>query len=81
MNNLRWSDFVMAGVQGGLLLGNSPNALFFLGADLRYSPTLSFQPKLSSDATPDAMAEQDRRRGVFRAALTAGYYVPFFDFN
>jgi len=81
MNNLRWADFVMAGLQGGLSIGCSPTTQFFVGADVRYSPTLSFAPKLADGASPAAIAEQDQQRGVFRAGLTIGYYVPFFDFN
>ncbi len=68
MNSLTWADFVLVGLQGGILLGNSPNALFFLGADLRYAPTLSFQ-------------DPPGKQGVFRGSFNVGYYVPFFDFN
>jgi hypothetical protein len=35
--DLDWSDFLMAGVQGGVLVGK-PQNLFALGLDLRYAP-------------------------------------------
>ncbi|MFO0882594.1 MAG: hypothetical protein U0894_00120 [Pirellulales bacterium] len=75
MNNLRWSDFVMIGLQGGFLLGSNPNMQFVVGIDTRYAPTQSFLPKPADDSTTEPL------RGVFRVGVFASYYVPFFDFN
>ena len=73
VNNVKWADFVSIGLQGGALLGKGPNSLFFLGADVRYAPSISFYPA--------GLPESESRRGVFRAGLSFGYYVPIFDFN
>lgn len=75
ITSTRWSNFVTADVQLGMLLGK-PSSPFMLGLDLRWSPTLFSQETVSS-----ADGSATDHGGVFRFGLFFGYYVPFFDFN
>lgn len=65
--NIRWADFVTAGLQTGLIVG-TPDTNFLLAADFRWLPTAF------SSADGDSA-------GAFRLGLTLSYYVPFFDLN
>ncbi len=66
-DNVRWSDFVMVGLQAGGIVGK-PDANFLILADVRWIPTVFS----SADNT---------KAGALRVGLTLSYYVPFFDFN
>lgn len=66
-DNVRWSDFVMVGLQAGAIVGK-PDANFLILADVRWIPTVFS----SADNT---------KAGALRVGLTLSYYVPFFDFN
>lgn len=66
-DNVRWSDFVMVGLQAGAIVGK-PDANFLILADVRWIPTVFS----SADNT---------KAGALRVGLTLSYYIPFFDFN
>lgn len=66
-DNVRWTDFMLAGLQTGLIVG-TPDVNFLLAADFRWLPTVF----------PAADGES---AGAFRLGLTLAYYLPFFDFN
>ncbi len=66
-DNVRWTDFVLAGLQTGLIVG-TPDVNFLLAADFRWLPTVF-------------PAADGQSAGAFRFGLTLAYYLPFFDFN
>ena len=66
-DNVRWTDFLLAGLQTGFIIG-TPDINFLLAADFRWLPTV-FPAADGSSA------------GAFRFGLTLAYYLPFFDFN
>lgn len=81
ISQVHWANFVMVGVQPGFLVHfgkkkdrPSPWESLFIGADIRYAPSQTFV-----DPTVDPSAGSGK--GLFRAGLYLGYYVPFFDIN
>ena len=71
INKPRWDSFLTAGGQVGFFFGHETP--FVLAADVRYSPTL-FSQTSEGDLT-------EKRGGALRFGVSAGYYVPFLDFN
>lgn len=81
ISQVHWANFVMVGVQPGFLVHfgkkkdrPSPWESLFIGADIRYAPSQTFV-----DPTVDPSVGSGK--GLFRAGLYLGYYVPFFDIN
>jgi hypothetical protein len=62
---VRWDNFLSPGVEGGILIGVPEHAL-------NVAVHLEYAPALFATATGG---------GAWRAGISLGYYVPFFDFN